>query len=151
MKPILFLDVDGVLNASGKTKQRFQGCLGLCPSMVERLRRILRETGCHVVLSSTWRKYPDHVKHLAKTIGRLWGERCIGETPILDEKSGAWLWSAKTRGDEIAAWLRENYIDRFVILDDDRDMGGLLPHLVETDTFVGLTDEIADEVIKRLK
>ena len=148
---VLFLDVDGVLNASGKTTQRFHGLLGICPDMMARLLRILRETGCKVVLSSTWRKHPEHVKHLRENWGALGDERMMGMTPVLDAQSGAWLWTAQSRGTEIAAWLSQNPdVKHFVILDDDGDMAHLLPHLVQTDTFEGLTDRITDDVIRRL-
>lgn len=148
---VLFLDVDGVLNASGKTTQRFHGRLGICPDMMARLLRILRETGCKVVLSSTWRKHPEHIEHLRENWGTLGNDRLAGMTPVLDEQSGACLWTAKSRWTEIAAWLAQNpEVKHFVILDDDGDMAHLLPHLVQTDNFEGLTDRITEDVIRRL-
>lgn len=50
------------------------------------------------------------------------------------------------RGDEIARWLATACdVTAFVILDDDNDMDGLLPRLVQTDAARGLGDrEVAD-------
>ena len=49
---------------------------------------------------------------------------------------------------EIQGWLDRNSAPkRFVILDDEGDMGPLQPHLVQTDSFKGLTDELTDRVI----
>lgn len=82
-------------------------------------------------------------------MGELWcclGEdvesRCIGLTPVLEDAE---------RGLEIQAWLdRDGYKGVFVIVDDDSDMAHLMPHLVKTDNNVGLTEERAGEIIKRL-
>ena len=65
----------------------------------------------------------------------------IGKTPKLWEK----------RGLEIQKWLDKNPgVDKFIILDDDSDMVHLMSHLLQTDGEFGLTNEIADEAIKRL-
>ena len=61
------------------------------------------------------------------------------------------LYTARPRGEEIAAWLAQHpNVTRFVILDDDKDMLDLLPHLVHCDNRQGVTDELASEVIRRL-
>lgn len=150
LNKILFLDVDGVLNAVGTTRQKFNGMVGIDPSMLVRLKRILSETQCSIVLSSTWRKFPAWRAHLMEALGpdALF---VIGDTPgpDFDDKSG--LWIAKTRGDEIRAWLDANPgVERFCVLDDDDDMGILSLSMVRTNTFEGLTEKQADEVIKRL-
>ncbi|RYE85652.1 MAG: hypothetical protein EOO75_16720, partial [Myxococcales bacterium] len=62
-QPVLFLDIDGVLN-SAAWLGRFPGrCLTLPgdaaemldPEAVRRLERIRQATGCRVVVSSSWR------------------------------------------------------------------------------------------------
>ena len=148
---VLFLDVDGVLNASGQTKERFHGLLGICPVMMHRLHRILLATDCSVVVSSTWRKHPAHMEHLKECMGPVAAARIVGTTPGLDEQRPSGLWTGQSRGNEIKAWLDTHpEVKRFVILDDDFDLGGLLPHHVATNTFEGLTDEQAAETIRRL-
>ena len=145
---VLFLDVDGVLNRCGESNQ------GLESDKVALLKQIIAETGCRVVLSSTWRKH-EHLMERITIMFESFGSRLLGATPILDSKtSGAWgspIWIAPCRGKEITQWIRENGTpDRFVILDDDDDMIDLLPKLVHTNSFTGLTPDLAREVIRRL-
>ena len=47
---VLFLDVDGVLNS-----QRLGTPDGMRPWCVTQLARIVKESGCKIVVSSTWR------------------------------------------------------------------------------------------------
>ncbi len=66
----------------------------------------------------------------------------IGRTPVLDDQ---------IRGLEIQKWMDDfTGIESFVILDDDADMGELLPYLVQTSQTHGLTDEKRDEAINIL-
>lgn len=53
--PVLFLDVDGVLN----TRPGF-----LDGEKLEHVRRIVRETCCHICLSSSWRLYPHQFERI---------------------------------------------------------------------------------------
>jgi hypothetical protein len=134
--PVLFLDVDGVLNRCGKSNQ------GLEADKIDLLRTIIRETNCRVVLSSTWRLNPTALKRVEKEIF------IHDVTPDLGDKTT--LRKTVPRGREIAAWLKENKAGHFVILDDDNDMEELSSHLVRTESYTGLTREIAQEVIRRL-
>lgn len=149
---VLFLDVDGVLNKVGTRERSPHGTYGCEPDKCEMVRRILRETGCSIVLSSTWRKFPDLVQHLWLALGvEATRGRWAGNTPVLDARQESGLYTAKVRGDEIQAWLDKHpEVTRFVILDDDGDMAHLMPHLVLTHGCEGLTDEIASDVIRRL-
>jgi hypothetical protein len=55
------------------------------------------------------------------------------------------------RGIEIAIWLGDHpLVTHFVILDDCNEIAHLEPHLVLTNSFVGLIPSIAGEVIRRL-
>jgi hypothetical protein len=85
----------------------------------------------------------------------LWGAtgEVIGITPILET---AWkpdnkLWVGIPRGREIAAWLAANTVESFVIIDDDKDMEHLLPHLLHTPFEIGLTEADADRAIQMLR
>ncbi len=141
---ILFLDIDGVLNRCGKSAQ------GLEEDKVLLLKSIVEQTGCEIVLSSTWRKSEHNLERIKLLCRQRLGCELFGTTPIMDRKVDG-LWRAEQRGTEIANWLEpwQHKNPRFVILDDDADMGDLLPHLVKTDSFTGLTAEIAAEVIAR--
>jgi len=143
----LILDVDGVLNG--------HGVRGLDPEKLDLIAHIVVQTGCVICLSSTWRRLPDQRGRLIHALL----DRDVEieyQTPILDEASGS-IFSAKTRTDEIQSWLssvrRRHTLESFVILDDDPSCeiyGDLLPHLVKTDTYTGLTPAQAQEVIERL-
>lgn len=150
MKKVLFLDVDGVLNHR-RTKERCLGYLGVEMAKCRLVARIVQETNADVVLCSTWRKHPEMLAYLWPRLGEGVHSRYIGNTPVLESKMDSGLYSGYARGDEIAAWLSENpHITKFAILDDDGDMCHLIPHLVQTDMEVGVTEELANEVIKRL-
>lgn len=143
--PILFVDVDGVL---APLRQR-----GLCGDCLDRLGRIVEASGCDIVLSSTWRRLPHKMEQLGKELR----DRCMiisGTTPELQRDGGM---GSVPRGLEIALWLDDhlegNWQSRgkVQILDDEGDMGPLWPLLVRCDGEEGLTDEVADRVIRRFK
>lgn len=141
--PILFLDIDGVCN-NQKTRER-QGktkFIGIKPELAERVRRIIAETGCKVVLSSSWRLFPDSKK---------WAEENVCEffdvTPDLQRGS---IWGMVYRGFEIKQWVDAHPgVNRYAILDDSHDFLWGQP-LFRTTWAEGLTDEIADQVIAHL-
>ena len=129
--PVLFLDVDGVLNC----EQDFRDGHMLCQRKVRMLNHL---PDCDVVISSTWRigTY-DHLIAALKWLGLKHG--CIGRTAstfLIDKDTNRW----SMRGEEIDKWLSENGNPNFAIVDDDGDM---LPeqaaHFVQTDFMDGLT------------
>ena len=151
--PIIFLDVDGVLNShqwweseARKGDERQAGLdRHIDPQAVLQLQRICTLTGAHVVISSTWRF--GHLELLLKMLTRYgFTSPVIG---ITDRGC-----SNCVRGNEIYRWLQdnvENYLDfkSYVIIDDDGDM-----LLSQKDNFVqtasetgGLTSEKADAAI----
>lgn len=134
--PILFLDVDGVLN-SYKTG----GLYALKRNCLRRLQQIVELTQCRIVLSSTWRKDEYALKRLKRVLSYR-GIRIFSTTPNL----------GKHRGLEIAVWLKENsYEGPYAILDDDSDMEDWqLPHFFQTDPEYGITDTITYRVIYHL-
>jgi hypothetical protein len=145
---VLFLDVDGVLNSTPFLAQ-VDAISAMDPYCVERLNRIVRESGCKIVVSSCWRLSGIGVKSdfrrclVAASKGDDTARRAlIGTTPSLDE----------ARGFEIAQWLSDTNeeIESFVILDDDTDMGKLSGRLIRTDVFAEhpLDDERAAEVLR---
>lgn len=140
---ILFLDIDGVCN-NQKTRER-QGntmFIGIKPELAERVRRIVAETGCKVVLSSSWRLFPDSAAYAAEHVCEFYDQ-------TLDLQRGA-VWGMVYRGFEIQEWLqRHPGARRYAILDDSSDfLWG--QHLFRTTWAEGLTEEIADAVIAHL-
>lgn len=148
---VLFLDIDGVVNKRENFNPK--GMMGpypidaYCAFLVG---RIVLQTGCEVVLSSSWRHHPDGVKTVSERV-----------VPLLD-KTGNHKWDGKIRhargrdwphdlrGDEVNDWLAEHpEVERYAILDGDSDFYDEQP-LFQTTFKDGLTDEIAQQVIDYL-
>lgn len=170
---VLFLDIDGVLNSSKSLKASnkdtptraeedfvvnllrtyytgYPYCtlitdlLGLEPTCIQNLNLILKATDARVVLSSTWR-FSHHLIGLTKLLEyRGFKGFLFDITPIN-------LIGEEVRGREIQAWLDLHPgVDRFIILDDNKDMAHLKSHLVLTDRSVGLTKKDAQRAISIL-
>jgi hypothetical protein len=155
---VVFLDIDGVLNhrawferatdesiVSGRRRER-----QLDPASIGLLNQLIVRTRSEVVISSTWRVHypPDELERILKLRGFI--GKVIGATPDL-QRGG----STARRGNDIGAWLDMTRrhgleIDRLVILDDDRDMGVLLPFLVKVSNEVGLTQLNIDSAVRVL-
>jgi HAD domain in Swiss Army Knife RNA repair proteins len=135
MDKILFLDIDGVAN-NINTTQRHMGFIGIDPIMAGRVKRIIRETNCEVVLSSAWRIGADSRDEVRK--------RVCGFIDITPNNVDGF------RGSEINAWLAKHAdVTRYAILDDSNDFYPDQP-LFKTSWATGLTDTIADDVINYL-
>ena len=153
---VVFLDIDGVLNSHQSAKRGLHkgGLLTLDPEAVERLNRLVREVPeVKFVLSSTWRLYQCREDFDVFTAVGFEGE-FVGRTPALrKELLGSPIVIQQIRGAEIAAWLEEHpEVERYVILDDDSDMGPLLRDLIQTCSWKGgLQDEHVEEAIRRLR
>ena len=135
---IVFLDIDGVLNCSDDFK-RIKHTDGLClsPQKLNRLRRILRETGAKIVLSSTWRRHEDAMDFLNAN-----GIHWIDKTPA--SFSGM-------RGREVSEWLNKHgsEVESYVILDDNDDFfDSQKPFFVKTE-FIGKNSGLQDEHVEK--
>ena len=145
---VLFLDIDGVLNSQNwfgwraycakhsgigefATDNELTSDEYMCYKLsmldqraVANLNRIIDETGCVVVLSSSWR-WQNNQKENDKIVEalRLRGFKYdfYGLTPRIPQKE-----FGQERGIEIQSWmdkeLEKNEITSYVILDDDNDM-----------------------------
>lgn len=132
MTKVLFLDIDGVLNKKSDYEVRMpeNDILRINMVLVDRLKDIVQETGCKVVLSSSWRNVGG---------GREFAEQCCG-FEFLDI-TPSYL---ETRGHEIQQWLDNNPTDRYAIVDDDSDMlDGQLKNFFQTEFEHGLTETVA--------
>ena len=119
----------------------------LSVACVARLCRIIRESGCQIVVSSDWRHGGwEEIKNSLADAGFdvALKDALFDLTPAIDDG---------IRGDEIAAWLSEHpEVESFAILDDMEDMGALFSRLVRTNPLADepLDDERADEVLRLL-
>lgn len=166
MKPILFLDIDGVL-ALGFDKDCQSSKFNA--DCVHQLNRIIRETDCHLVISSAWRYMVLNGGMSLKGFEyllRTHGVECVDQVYSLIDRD-EWcpcghlnppaVLTCETcnreirRCDLIARWLFGTLPTPYVILDNDdfgfTDSG---QPLVQTDGRVGLTESDADRVIALL-
>lgn len=139
-RKLVFLDVDGVLHAAHGAKRSFE------PRCMEALARIVRETGASIVLSSSWRAWPDGsgVNAVNKAFKRHAIPPLISITPQ----------SEGSRPGEMLSWLADNPVKRHTrwIAIDDMDLEAELGfRLVRTDAVAGLTQDDATYAIAVLE
>ena len=135
---VLFLDVDGVLNTSSLISK--EGVFAVGEVFLNRLATIVYETNVELVLSSSWRLFPDHKRILQERF---------------ESRKLKWIDTTKEnanwvpRSDEICEWLKRHpEIKKFAIVDDDRQAGKHTPTCFFMTTFKeGLTEEIMKNII----
>lgn len=139
---ILFLDIDGVCNSEDTLRKSNGGIIGIDPYMAFLVGKITLDTGCEVVLSSSWKHSEESVEWVKKRVVDL-----LDLTPDLPYEEGK-----NERGWEIKAWLDKHpEVTRYAILDDNSDMlPEQFPNFFKTDWKVGITKEISDQIIKHL-
>lgn len=152
MRPILFLDIDGVLVNARSLRERSGRHSVADSNCVAQLNRVTNVTGAALVLSSSWRFCGLEEIRLILQHWGVTGE-LISMTPDLTRKSGELgLYAGVPRGREIQEWLNDHAHDgcTFAIVDDDADMEHLTPRLVRCEFAAGLTDGDADRLIMML-
>jgi hypothetical protein len=145
--PVLFLDIDGVMNTTNSIL-RHKSNRVFTDESICCLQTIVAETGCSIVISSTWRE-DQQWKILPGVFSRngLSGvlARIIDRTPILAPVDGP------TREDEIDCWLSTNsYVGPYAILDDIAFTDEHVCRLVQTSTEKGLTKHECERVLAML-
>ena len=170
---VLFLDIDGVLNSENWFAYRIycvkNNMVNILMNFVDtddrnikhkltmlddraiaNLNRIVEETGCKVVLSSSWRSSIESENIFTQNLLKLKGFKY----EFYDVTPRLWFSDFSIRrGEEIKFWLdkesEKHEIESFVILDDDSDM---LPeqmnNFIHVDGQVGLTDR---DVLKAIE
>ena len=171
MNKYLFLDIDGVLNhdewfeSDGYRHHQQNWRVSMFdPKCVERVNRILSETGAKLVVSSSWRSMTD-LKEIFEGVGlptefdvTPHADYIYSREEYNDDSIVFW------RGSEIKYYLERHPHSSYVILDDDCDMlDEQLPQFINTcgdriyrrelylkNQGSGLTDKCMNEAIKIL-
>jgi hypothetical protein len=147
--PILFLDVDGVLNS-------WNGPRGINREMALRLLKIVNATKCSIVLSSAWRKYGiNKNSKFGKALIQAIGERAydILNATIDCTDTEILIYSRlETRAENILRYIKAqgNFPNNWVALDDLPIITLGKDHYVQTNGYVGLTDDDVCNVISFL-
>lgn len=159
---LIFLDIDGCLNTTA-TRHRF-GNDALSPHCLIALADIINKTNAKIVISSDWRLGHASVDSFIASFDECiqmnctddWARKIIisaivGLTLDFGDMNSVGIIN---RGTQVQEWIDANGFDgRCAILDDDVDLfDGFASRdcLFITDTDVGLTEKIADKVIKHL-
>src|SRR3954453_17188931 len=132
---VVFLDIDGVLNCKQTANpRRFPYIVD--SSLLARFNSVLHRTGAQVVLSSTVGCDP-----IGLFAAKHWG---VPFTDVCPDNPN------QPRREEILSWLWDHPdVTRFAVLDDEDDELDELP-LFQPSATTGLTDKIADGVVRYL-
>jgi len=157
---ILFLDIDGVLNAHGKLPS---GYCGIDRDKAQLLNFVLHEVPeLQLVISSAWRYMMlrgdmtlKGFEYLLLVHGVHCADRLHGHTeadPVCEADHfdlDAWRTvGLKWRAEQIAKYVSEHKIERYAVVDD---LDLCVPNFVRTDDARGLTSEDAYRIIGLLK
>lgn len=143
---VLFLDIDGVANCA-TTHARFRGFIGIDPYMAFMIGKIVLDTDCKLVLSSSWRCFHDDgVLEISKQISFI---DDVTPSPWYDKERQ----HTSTRGEEIQAWLDVHpEVTTYAIVDDDSSMlETQLPNYFQTRWSTGITPQIAEAITEHLR
>lgn len=170
---VLFLDIDGVLNGH-EFDDEAQSC-NINRACVKRLSRVVRETGCKIVLSSAWR-YMIHggqmtmlgFSYMMRTHGlsafgngSMGGSLFIGLTRKDDDRYDPTMLDEDERAKQCRDWLDwwngggrsvlPGAIVAFAAIDDEDHKFSLhgIPAVI-TDGKTGMTDDDASKLIALL-
>lgn len=163
-RPIVFLDVDGVLNRrSTRPGAGVRECVLQRPysltkhqgvvetAMVDALQRAVQSCGAQIVVSSSWREGLESGAAFAAAIGLP----PLAGAPDLIHKD--WRTGGKpssNRYHEIGWWLDDHKkVTRYAILDDHEFIPPdwpLLDHFVKTDPERGITNENINRMLELL-
>lgn len=166
---VLFLDIDGVLNGH-EWDDEAQSCT-IRRECVKHLSRVIRETGCKIVLSSAWR-YMVHggsmtlqgFGYMLRTHGLIAPggtiNLIVGMTDKDAEPCAPGVTDVGERGRQCRAWL--DYwnglgmavvpVGSFAAVDDeDHDFAASGIPAIITDGRTGMTEQDADRLIQILQ
>jgi hypothetical protein len=129
-RPVIFLDIDGVLNRPSDKKDSKDHVVAT--DLLARFESLVSSTHARVVLASTWRHEPDGLQKAR--------ERGVPFEDVLPDLRPC------SRGTEVKAWLAKHaHVDRFIIVDDDDDEYQDMP-LFQPNPYKGLSPEDAGAI-----
>lgn len=153
MRPVIFLDVDGVLNDLAKHDN---GYCGTKPSCINMMNRIIRETDAYLVITSSWRYLvrPGSMtliglENMFLSHGLDCLNRVIGVTQSDEMISG--------RGAQIDSWMTAYHKPGrpYLVLEDDDDLARLIRnrglHIHQTNGTTGLTYGDTDAIVAMIR
>mmetsp|Transcript_63591 Transcript_63591/g.113161 ORF Transcript_63591/g.113161 Transcript_63591/m.113161 type:complete len:271 (+) Transcript_63591:50-862(+) len=133
---VIFLDVDGVLLASGSVEMIYIDGVMLPVraareadfnrGALENLRKVVEQTGAVLVLSSEWRRKEEMRDNINRTLIAQDMPGCVDFTPVFapspelikQKLDQAIIW-AERRGREISSWLKQHKeVKAWVAIDD---------------------------------
>ena len=140
---VLFLDIDGVV-CLHKDKDWDNEEEIFDADCRRKLQEIVSATGCKLVLSSSWRLFPESIRSMFRQLKPfgITRENFLGRTPLRGE-----------RGDEIMAYLKKHpQIETFVAVDDERFYSRAFPQdrLILTKPESGITESVKEACIRKL-
>ncbi|GMI57800.1 hypothetical protein ScalyP_jg1776 [Parmales sp. scaly parma] len=151
--PLLFLDVDGVLNT---TMMTMNSTFQLHPKLMRRLLSIVKRTNCQICISSTWRRSNPHLQFLhTKLIECGCPPDCsdliVGKTPLLIQPGTP----SELRVKEIVAYVDEHKLTARMCVIDDLDLDFTSAkhkniNFVRTKEECGVSDEDVENVVECL-
>lgn len=156
-RPVVFLDIDGVLNSSidfnlikiGDTSSLmfFKGGDFICKNKLKRLQKFLDEIDARVVMVSSWFwGDPKIAKHALENLDMIEFLGLTNRTFLISKHTGGGL----GRGQEVKNIVNILDLKDWIVIDDAGS------HMYDFDThiingLVGLTDEDIDILKERLK
>ena len=133
----LCLDVDGVIRIDKLEEHPI-----FDKSSLLNLKEICTKTNCKIVLTSDWQNDQSKLKNLKRVLKVL-------DLKIDDVAYGEY----ENRGKNILNYLKKHNCNNYIVIDDDIDIIKNeidSNHYIITHCATGITDEIKNEVIKRL-
>lgn len=137
-KPLIFLDIDGVVRPNTKPNN-----YKLNKQNLDLINRVCAAADAEIVISSNWRLiYP------IAFFNQHFAGRVIGVTPDFGDKP----WLDFTRWQEIKAYMQAHSGKAFCVLDDQSDLfPQSLSQLVVCNGNTGFTEKNYEQVLLRLK
>ena len=147
--PILFLDIDGVLNRTATAPQ-----INIEQDKVDRLKGVLGTSGADIVLTTYWRCFEGYIGYVLGRMGAQ-GDRVVGRTPGEPHLMNSVKHDANVkyaRIVEIETYLTNRFGEdrsgwpKFAVVDDKQVVPAgheWSDRFVKTEPEVGLTDERA--------
>jgi hypothetical protein len=146
-KKVLFLDINGVIKAATASDE-------IIPALIRHVNNIIEKTGASVVISSDERTGDiNQTRELLKSYGFKHADKIIGETKVRSEEEKMNNDDQINRGQRIEDWKNEFAPDATIVALDDTNAGfGIKTEqfLVSPNTFLGMTEDLANIAIKKL-